>query len=257
MQPNSKTLNPKDWIAGVERGLKVLESFGEAASRMTAQQMADRTGLTRTAARRQLLTLEHLGYLASDSKLFWLTPRVLTLAQGYIDSSRLARIVQPYLQRMAQGLQETTYLSVFDNDSVIYLARQGPSRAKNIGYGTGERVPAALTAAGLMLLSYLPQDEQANYLANYEIRNFTSQTISDKTVLAALIKEPRVQGFAVSDGQVDIELRGIAVPLLDHKGVLHGALSVTVSLLHETREAAIKRLLPTLRDTAVSLRNMI
>jgi len=250
-------MNPKDWIAGLERGLKVLEAFGEDAPRLSAQQMADRTGLTRTAARRQLLTLEHLGYLATDGKLFWLTPRVLTLAQSYIDSSRLARIVQPYLQRMAHGLQETTYLSVYDNGSVIYLARQGPSRTKSIGYGIGERVAAALTAAGLMMLSYLSEEEQAQYLANYDIRNFTSQTISDKSVLADLMKEPRAQGFAVSDSQVEIEYRGIAVPLLDHKGSLHGALSVTVSLLHETREAAIKRLLPTLRDTAVSLRNVI
>ena len=250
-------MNPKDWIAGLERGLKVLEAFGEDAPRLSAQQMADRTGLTRTAARRQLLTLEHLGYLATDGKLFWLTPRVLTLAQSYIDSSRLARIVQPYLQRMAHGLQETTYLSVYDNGSVIYLARQGPSRTKSIGYGIGERVAAALTAAGLMMLSYLSEEEQAQYLANYDIRNFTSQTISDKSVLADLMKEPRAQGFAVSDSQVEIEYRGIAVPLLDHKGSLHGALSVTVSLVHEPREAAIKRLLPTLRDTAVSLRNVI
>jgi IclR family transcriptional regulator, pca regulon regulatory protein len=250
-------LNPKDWIAGLERGLKVLEAFGEQAPRLSAQQTADRTGLTRTAARRQLLTLEHLGYLATDGKLFWLTPRVLSLAQSYIDSSRLARIALPYLQRLAQGLQETVYLSVFDDDSVIYLARQGVSRAKNVGYGIGERVPAALTAAGLMLLSYLSDTEQAAYLERYQIRNFTSKTISDKAVLAALIKEPRAQGFAVSDSQAEMELRGIATPLLDHKGLPHGALSVTVSLVHESREDAIKRLLPMLRDTANSLRNLI
>jgi IclR family pca regulon transcriptional regulator len=245
-------LNPKDWIAGLERGLKVLESFGEGASRMTAQQMADRTGLSRTAARRQLLTLEYLGYLASDGKLFWLTPRVLRLAQGYIDSSRLARIVHPYLQRLAHGLHETAYLSVFDNGSVIYLARQSVSRAKNVGYGIGEQVAAPLTAAGLMLLSYLSDQEQAEYLEKYQIRNFTSHTIS-----AILMKEPRSLGFAISESQFDIDYRGIAVPILDHKGIPHGALSVTVSLVHESREDSIKRLLPMLRDTAVSLRSVI
>ncbi len=250
-------MNPKDRIEGLVRGLKVLEIFGESTPRLSAQQTADRTGLTRTAARRQLLTLEHLGYLATDGKLFWLTPRVLTLAQAYVDSSRLARIVHPYLQRLAHGLQETVYLSVFDHDSVIYLARQGVARAKNVGYGIGERVAAALTAAGLMLLSYLSEEEQAAYLERYDIRNFTSKTISDKTILANLIREPRGQGYAISESQVDIDFRGIAVPLLDHKGIPHGALSVTVSLVHESREDALKRLLPMLRDTSVSLRNLI
>jgi IclR family transcriptional regulator, pca regulon regulatory protein len=44
-------MNPKDKIEGLARGLGVLEAFSEARPRMTAQQTADCTGLTRTAAR--------------------------------------------------------------------------------------------------------------------------------------------------------------------------------------------------------------
>ncbi len=250
-------MNPKDKIEGLARGLGVLEAFSEARSRMTAQQTADYTGLSRTAARRQLLTLAHLGYLATDGKLFWLTSRVLRLAQSFIDSSRLARIVQPYLQRIAQGLQETAYMSVLDGTEVIYIARQGPSRATSTGYGIGERLPAAHTAAGLMMLSHLSDEEQADWIDRYEIKNFTSHTISDKALLAKEIRIPRTQGFAISESQVDINYRGIAVPLIDHKGVLHGALSVTLPIARETRDDAVRRVLPILRDTANSLRNLI
>jgi IclR family pca regulon transcriptional regulator len=250
-------LNPKDKIEGLARGLGVLEAFSEARPRMTAQQTADCTGLTRTAARRQLLTLAHLGYLATDGKLYWLTSRVLKLAQSFIDSSRLARIVQPYLQRVAQGLQETAYMSVLDGTDVIYIARQGPARSTSTGYGVGERLPAPLTAAGLMMLSHLADEEQVRLIDRYEIKNFTSQTISDKAQLALEMKQAKAQGWALSERQVDMNYRGIAVPLLDHKGTLHGALSVTISLVHEEREAAVKRVLPILRDTANSLRNLI
>ncbi len=250
-------MNPKDKIEGLARGLGVLEAFSEARPRMTAQQTADCTRLTRTAARRQLLTLAHLGYLATDGKLYWLSSRVLRLGQAFLDSSRLARIVQPYLQRIAQGLQETAYMSVLDGSDVIYVARQGPSRSTSTGYGAGERLPAALTAAGLIMLSHLTDEEQVKWIEQYEIKNFTSKTISDKAVLAIEIKLPRTQGWAVSEGQADMNYRGIAVPLLDHKGTLHGALSVTISLVHEEREAAIKRVLPILRETSNSLRNLI
>jgi len=250
-------MNPKDKIEGLVRGLAVLEAFSEAHPRMTTQQVADCTGLTRTAARRQLLTLSHLGYLVTDGKLYWLSSFVLRLAQAFLDSSRLARIVQPYLQRIAQGLQETAYMSVLDGTDVIYLARQGPSRSTSTGYGIGERLAAPLTAAGLIMLSHLTSEEQAQLIQNYEIKNFTSETISDKALLAKEIQLPRSQGWAISERQVDMNYRGIAVPLIDHKGVVHGALSVTISLLHEGREEAIKRVLPILRDTANSLRNLI
>lgn len=253
----STALNPKDKIEGLARGLSVLEAFSEAHPRMTAQQMAAMTGLTRTAARRQLLTLAHLGYLASDGKLYWLSSRVLRLAQAFLDSSRLARIVQPYLQRMAQGLQETVYLSVLDGKDVIYIARQGPARSTSTGYGIGERLPAALTAAGMMLLSLLDDEEQASFIATYQIKYFTSKTISDKAQLLLAMKQARNQGWAISESQADMNYRGVAVPLLDHKGAVHGALSVTMSLLHEEREAAVKRVLPILRETAHGLRVLI
>ena len=68
------TLAARDWIAGLERGLSIIETFDEVHPRLSALQAAQRCGLTRTAARRYLLTLTHLGYMATDGKLFWLTP---------------------------------------------------------------------------------------------------------------------------------------------------------------------------------------
>ena len=84
-------LDKRDWIAGLERGVNIIEAFDDANPRMTASQAGQRTGMTRTAARRYLLTLQHMGYVASDGKLFWLTPRVLRLGQSYLESARLPR----------------------------------------------------------------------------------------------------------------------------------------------------------------------
>ena len=77
--PPGLLLDKRDWIAGLERGEGIIEAFDDANPRMTASQAGQRTGMTRTAARRYLLTLQHMGYVASDGKLFWLTPRVLRL----------------------------------------------------------------------------------------------------------------------------------------------------------------------------------
>lgn len=111
----SKTpLARRDWIAGLEKGLAILEAFDDSHPRMTPTQAAERTGLTRTAARRYLLTLEHLGYLYTDGKLFGLTPRVLRVGWSYFDSARLPRMVQPYLQQLSAAIGEGVYVSVLD-----------------------------------------------------------------------------------------------------------------------------------------------
>jgi IclR family transcriptional regulator, pca regulon regulatory protein len=55
------TLERRDWIAGLEKGLAMIEVFDDQHPRLTASQAGGRCGLTSTAARRYLLTLLHLG----------------------------------------------------------------------------------------------------------------------------------------------------------------------------------------------------
>ena len=50
-------LDARDWIAGLEKGLSIIEAFDAAHPRLTATEAGVRCTMTRTAARRYLLTL--------------------------------------------------------------------------------------------------------------------------------------------------------------------------------------------------------
>lgn len=250
-------LDRRDWIAGLERGVGIIEAFDDAHPRMTASEAGQRTGLTRTAARRYLLTLQHMGYVASDGKLFWLTPRVLRLGQSYLDSARLPRIAQPFLQRVAVGTHETAYLSVLDGDDVVYIARNGPQRQMSTGYVLGARVPAQTTAAGLLMLALLPEAASQAWWTGRKLQVFTSFTLADPEALRREMARVRAQDWALSEQQLDLNSRGIAVPLRDHHGEVHGALNVTMPMGQEGSEAAVARVLPVLREAAQAMRNLI
>ena len=66
-------------VQSFARGLEVLRSFGADAPTQTLSEAAERTGLTRAGARRILLTLQGLGYVAQEGRDFRLTPKVLEL----------------------------------------------------------------------------------------------------------------------------------------------------------------------------------
>jgi IclR family pca regulon transcriptional regulator len=255
--PSASTLDKRDWIAGLEKGLSIIECFDDANPRLTASQAGARCGMTRTAARRYLLTLEHLGYIAGDGKLFWLTPRVLRLGQSYLESARLPRIVQPFLQRVTAGTQESAYVSVMDGDDIVYIARNGSSRAMNTGYVLGSRVQAQVTAAGLLMLSMRDPAWLETWLANHELKAYTSYTIASKDRLRIELARVRAQGWAISEQQLEPNYRGIAVPLRDRHGEVAGALSVTMPMGHESSEDAAGRVLSVLRETAQAMRNLI
>ena len=67
------------FVQSFARGLAVLRSFGADAPAQTLTGAAERSGLTRAGARRILLTLQQLGYVESEGRLFRLTPRVMEL----------------------------------------------------------------------------------------------------------------------------------------------------------------------------------
>lgn len=250
-------LDRRDWIAGLQRGIGVIEAFDDAHPRMTASEAGQRTGLTRTAARRYLLTLQHMGYVAGDGKLFWLTPRVLRLGQSYLESARLPRIVQPFLQRVAAGTHETAYLSVLDGDEVVYIARNGPNRNMNTGYVLGARVAAQVTASGMLMLALRPEPQLQHWLATHELQVFTSHTIADKEHMTLELARIRTQDWALSEQQLDLNSRGIAVPLRDRHGDLVGALNITMPIGQEAAKDALARVLPVLREAAQSMRNLL
>lgn len=251
------TLEKRDWIAGLEKGLAVIEAFDDQHPRLTASQAGARCGLTRTAARRYLLTLAHLGYVGTDGKLFWLTPRILRLGHAYLESARLPRLVQPFLQRIAGGTQEVAYLGVLDGADTVYIARSGAHRHMNTGYMLGSRVQAQVTAAGMAILAGLGEALADQWLQQHRLSTYTPYTIANPDELRAELAQVRRQGWALSEQQMELNYRGIAVPLLDRNNAVHGAISVTMPINQEHRDDAVKRLLPVLQEAARGLRPLI
>jgi IclR family pca regulon transcriptional regulator len=253
----SPALAAHEWIAGLEKGLSVIEAFDADHPRMSATEVGRRCNLTRTAARRYLKTLAHLGYMGSDGKLYWLMPRTLRLGHAFIESARLPKLVQPHLQRITQGTEEIAYLGVLDGDDTIFLARSGSPRHTAAGYWPGTRVPAQITAAGMAILASWPDSDLDEWLKGRNLTAYTSYTLASTKGLRAALKVYRQQGWALSEQQLDLNYRGVAVPLLDRNNQVHGAISVTMPINREATDHALQRVLPMMMEAAKGLRALL
>ena len=63
--------------------------------------------------------------------------------------------------------------------------------------------------------------------------------------------------YWMAEQQLDLGLRGLAVPLKDRKGECRGALGMTLQMSVMSREQAVERLLPPLREAVQALRPLI
>jgi len=250
---DKKDLHRRDWIAGLDRGLAILEVFDRERPQLTATEVGRATGLTRSAARRYLLTLEHLGYLFSDGKQFGLTPRVLKIGWSYFDSAALPGLLRPYLQRITASTGESVYASVLDGRDVVFIARNVSNRIMASAFALGARTPAQLAVAGIMLLSFLDRDALQAWLDRVTLVPSSVHTILDKSLLLREIEQARGRGYAVLEQQQQVGVRGVCVPLLNRDGKVVAALSVSMPMVKESGEDAIARVLPVLQETANNL----
>lgn len=245
---------PSDFIAGLERGLALIEVFDDANPRMTIAQAASRTGLPRSAVRRHLLTLCHLGYMETDGKLYWLAPRVLRLGRSYLGASRLPRKVQPFMQRLSETIGETVNVSVLDGHEVAYLARSNSPRLVSIGFQPGDRAPAHVVAPGVILVSALSDDLCARWIAEHDFVGYTMQTVTTREAFAAEVAGARKDGYCLLEQQLTSGLTGVSVLLRDGRGRCHGAMGTTFPTSAWSRTDIVSRMIPALRSAAESLR---
>jgi len=250
-------IEPDDLIAGLGRGLAVIESFDDEHSRLTPAEVAERTQISRTAARRYLLSLCHFGYANTNGKVFWLAPRVLRLGQSYMLSARLPRLAQPFLEQLFNATQATAGLAVLDDHDVIYLARHSGSRQAKAGVHLGGRLPAHLVSAGRAILISFSDAALDTWIGTHRFASFTQFSEKDPERFRADIVRMRELNYAIADQQLELGWRGVAVPLRDRHGDCVGALSVTLPTEGMSLDATLTAALPPLRAAETGLRSLL
>jgi IclR family pca regulon transcriptional regulator len=247
----------RDMIAGLEKGLQVIEAFDQERGRLSIAEVAERTGLTRAAARRYLITLTHLGYMRHENKLFSLTPMVLRLGQSYLHSARLPRLAQPLLYRLAYSVGEAASAGVLDHDQLVCVAAVSAGQLVSATLQPGTRVPAWCTANGRMLLASLPQDQLDAFLARVRPEQITEHTIVSKERLALEIARARAQGYALVDQELELGLRTMAVPLKNFRGDVVAAMNISVHAARMPLDQMVERCLPALIKMQVELNALL
>lgn len=240
---------PDYFVKSADKVLQILLAFTSAQPRLTVTQAAAATSMSRAAARRFLLTLTDLGYLSTDGTAFTQTPRVLDLGASYLSSLSLPDIARPHLTELAHRLDETATLSTLDGQDVIYIARVAAPRLHSVTVNLGNRLPAWGTSMGRVLVAALPAAARERFFAGAELVGYTSNTITSIQKLREEIELVRSQGWSLVSQELDVGLRGLAVPVRRGDDVI-AALNVSIQSGRQGTPDVEADLVPVLRETA-------
>ncbi len=251
--PDGASLNPRDYVNSLARGLEVLRAFNRTGRKMTLSQVASETGNTRAGARRILLTLVHEGYAVTDGKLFDLTPQVLELGYSILSSKGVWDIARPFIAHLSEDVRESVSAAILDRFDVVYVGGTQYHRVISVGISVGARYPAHCTANGRVLLAMTPEDDWDAMLENIELKKMTDRTVTRKSEFRSVLKTVREQGWSLVDQELEIGLMSIAVPVRNSSGGIIGAINVGAPTMRMTPEQLVEEILPKLQATSESI----
>lgn len=246
-----------DYVQSLARGLHVLRAFDHDLATPTLSQVAERTGLSRAVARRLLLTLQHLGYVASSGRNFFLTPRVLELGYSYLASLDLNELVQQSMERLSRRVRESCSMSVLDGHDIVYVLRVPVRRVMSVALGVGARLPAFATSMGRVILADFPSDVLAAWLRGQKFHVYTPRTLHAAAALKAELTRVREQGYALVSRELESGLCSIAVPVRAANERVVAALNVGMSYSDDAPERAVREILPALREAQAAIEHTI
>lgn len=217
-------------VEAVERALSLLECFREDRRTLSLAELADATGMYKSTILRLAASLERFGYLVRrEDGVFRLGPAAQRLGAVYRLGFDLERLIRPELLRLVQATGETASFYVRDGEARVCLYRENSPKAARHHLDEGTLLTLASGASGHVLRAFGSHPEAAE---------------------AAV----RGAGYALSLGERDPDLAAIAMPVVDRKGTVHGALSVSGIITRFTAErraamlAALGEAVARLRD---------
>jgi IclR family transcriptional regulator, pca regulon regulatory protein len=244
----------RHFINGLAKGLTVIQAFNDEARALTLAEAAARTGLTRAAARRILMTLQDLGFAARHGERhFVLTPKVLSLGYAYLSSMPLWTFAEPVLETLVEELGETCSIAALDGTELVYVLRIPVHRILSQGVTIGSRLPLHCHSAGRVLLSGLAPPQLDAYFARAQLKAYTSRTIVDPARLRKAIAETGRKGYAWVQGEMEEHIGGLSVPIFQPDGHVIAALNVSINRPTLSEATALRTLLPKVRRAAERL----
>ncbi len=230
-----------NFIKSLERGLRILEIFGESSGPLTLTEVANLSKLNKTATQRFLQTLHSLGYLnCNGSKRYSLDVKILSLGFNFFNSSNLRMLVKPYVDELSSELDKTVNLAVLDGHDVLFLYRKEVRRFLNYDLQAGSKLPPHCTASGKILLAGLTDGELKKRIAEMELHQITSRTLTSKKNLWKEIMKTRERGYSICDRELSMDLYSIAVPLINDQRKTIAAINVSSEVKDKDRQTQKK-----------------
>jgi len=199
-------------VQSVDRAFSLLEHLADGGGSMSLSELGSRSGLPMPTIHRLMRSLVSQGYVRQEpSRRYALGPRMIRLGESA--TRMLGSWAEPHLARLVDQFGETTNMAMLDGDTAVYVAQVPSPQSMRMFTEVGRTVMLHSTGVGKAILSMLDDAEVVSVLRRTGMPARTEHTLTDKDALLASLATVRGRGWATDDGEQELGVRCVAVPI--------------------------------------------
>jgi DNA-binding IclR family transcriptional regulator len=210
--------------------IEVLRAMADSEDPMGPTEIAQRTGLDRSAVHRILATLarDRLVDRVDTGGVYQLGLGLAAL--GLVAARRLdfRRSARPHMEVLFGRFGETVNLGVLDAETVLYVDMLESRHSLRMAAVIGSRDALHTTALGKSMLAHMPEERLTAFVQRATFIPRTSTTLRTPDALLRELSKVRSQGYAIDNEENEIGAYCIGAPVFGLSGDVVGAISVSV-----------------------------
>jgi DNA-binding IclR family transcriptional regulator len=189
-------------IRSIHRAIDILVCLSNSVGTLT--EIATCTRLTKPTVYRILKTMEELLMVAYDpiSRKYYLGPLVTKLTRDpKTNHHYLITCAMEEIKKLWDATGENVELNIMVGSQYDRIYEIMGRHKLKVFEGADPVGPVFVGSAAKVLLSQISDKELKLYMKNINIKQVTENSVTDKKVLMAQIKETRRKGYAISYGE--------------------------------------------------------
>jgi DNA-binding IclR family transcriptional regulator len=203
----------------VHRAFGLLQLVVAAGEPVGVRELARRAGLSRSTTSRMLGILADLGMVERTPDGGARPGAALATLTQRVESSPavLRERFRPLAVDLRRTYEENAAVGVDDGTGFLYLASARVPAAVQVADPLGRTFPFHLVAPGLVAMAAWSADRLSEYLDG-PLESSTAYSVVRPTAIRRRLERIRRDGYAWTDQELDLEVNGLAAPIVDADG---------------------------------------
>ena len=180
----------------VGKAFYILNVLNQSEAPVALNEMAARTGLTKSSCFRLLHTLERLRHISQGADGRYCTVEKNRVSASTLVANALLRGPQHVARALNEEFGESVSIAVLFTNHIEVVQSYESSRVLRMSNTVGRILPPHASSLGKAITAFQPDPVCRKLLVSYGLQRYTAHTITDEAVLREEFEKIRKQGYA-------------------------------------------------------------